>query len=185
MCNNLGAKAACSSSQNKILHVKSWFVSTALILRQKANSKSSFWVGKYDEIKDFPVTTSNMWTDGGQDIAEDCVMVDENEGWKWKRVSCSSSATYFCEPKPPDCPTGYHFVAAVGDSSCFKLSDFAMETQTQDKNVSSYLTANKMCLEDKTRMATPMSNVQRDALAKFALNQDQILLGEEPRCLKI
>ena len=184
MFNNLGAKEACSSSQNKMLYVKSWFVSTALILRQKANSKSSFWVGKYDDIKDYPVTTSHMWTDGGQDIAEDCVIVDENDGWKWKRVSCSSSATYFCEPKPPDCPTGYHFVAAVGDSSCFKLSDFAMETQTQDQNVSSYLTANKMCLEDKTRMATPMTNVQKDALAKFALNQDQILFGEGPRSMR-
>ena len=183
MWNNSGAKAACSSSQNKMLHVKSWFVSTALILRQKANSKSSFWVGKYDDIKEYPVTTSHMWTDGGQDIAEDCVIADETEGWKWKRISCSSSATYFCEPKPPDCPTGYHFVAAVGDSSCFKLSDFAMETQTQG-NTSSYLTANKMCLEDKTRMATPMSNVQKDALAKFALNQDQILFGEEPRSLR-
>ena len=81
MFNNLGAKAACSSSQNKMLHVKSWFVSTALILRQKANSKSSFWVGKYDDIKDYPVTTSHMWTDGGQDIAEDCVIVDENDGY--------------------------------------------------------------------------------------------------------
>ena len=86
----LGAKSDCNSGQNKILHVKSWFVNTALILRQKANSKSSFWVGKYDDIKDYPVTTSQMWTTGGQDIEEDCVMADENEAWKWKRVSCSS-----------------------------------------------------------------------------------------------
>ena len=180
----LGAKSDCNSGQNKILHVKSWFVNTALILRQKANSKSSFWVGKYDDIKDYPVTTSQMWTTGGQDIEEDCVMADENEAWKWKRVSCSSSATYFCEPKPPDCPPGYHFVAAVGDKSCFKLSDFAMESQNNDQNVSSVLTANKMCLEDKTRMATPMTNAHRDALAKFALNQDQILFGEKTRSLK-
>ena len=182
--NILGAVTDCSSGQNNILSVKSWFVSTALILRQKANSKSSFWVGKYEDIKDYPITTSYMWTDGGQAIAEDCVVADETEGWKWKRVSCSSSATYFCEPKPPDCPDGYHFVAAVGDKSCFKLSDFAMETQTQDRNISSYLTANKMCLEDKTRMATPMTNVQKDALAKFALTQDQILSGEKTRSLK-
>ena len=167
-----------------MLSVKSWFVSTALILRQKANSKSSFWVGKYEDIKDYPITTSHMWTDGGQAIAEDCVVADEAEGWKWKRVSCSSSATYFCEPQPADCPIGYHSVAAVGDKSCFKLSDFAMETQTQDRNISSYLTANKMCLEDKTRMATPMTNVQKDALAKFALTQDQILSGEKTRSLK-
>ena len=180
----LGAKSDCNSGQNKILHVKSWFVNTALILRQKANSKSSFWVGKYDDIKDYPVTTLHMWTTGGQDIEEDCVMADENEAWKWKRVSCSSSATYFCEPKPPDCPPGYHFVAAVGDMSCFKLSDFAMESQNNDQNVSSVLTANKMCLEDKTRMATPMTNAHRDALAKFALNQDQILFGEKTRSLK-
>ena len=179
-----GAVTDCSDGQNNMLSVKSWFVSTALILRQKANSKSSFWVGKYEDIKDYPITTSHMWTDGGQAIAEDCVVADEAEGWKWKRVSCSSSATYFCEPKPADCPPGYHSVAAVGDKSCFKLSDFAMETQTQNRNISSYLTANKMCLEDKTRMATPMTNVQKDALAKFALTQDQILSGEKTRSLK-
>ena len=168
-----------------MLRIKSWYVNAALIIRQKSQSKSTFWVGKYEEVKDYPVTTKYMWTQGGQDIQEDCVVTDESEGWKLKRVSCSSTATYFCEPKPPRCPTGYSFIPAIGDTSCFKLSDFAMETQTIGKlNISSILTANKMCLEDGTRLATPLLNDHRNALGSFAIKMDQIQFGDGKRTLE-
>lgn len=157
-----GGSDSCSGGGDQIMIIKSWFVLAGLIARAIENSKPSFWVGKYEDIKDYPVV-AHQWVDGGEDIDEDCVIADDTDNFKLKRVSCTSTAAYFCEPQPPDCPEGYHFIASIGASSCFKLSGFAMETQLNNENISSVLTANKICLEDGTRWAfiynTLISNV--------------------------
>ena len=160
--------------------IKSWFVAAAVINIAKANSGPSFWIGKYDDIKDYSVNEYD-WVTGG---TEDCVIAEEqSDGFKLKRVACTETATFLCEPKPAECPAGYSFVAAVGSSSCFKLSDFAIEEQTGNEDISSILTANKMCLEDGTRIATPMTDIHRDALALFASIMDQTLFGDGLRDL--
>ena len=181
-----GAESGCSSAGNRLLTIKSWFVNQAFIQWQRSQpSQESFWVGKYEEVKLFPVTSGEMWVEGGQEIQEDCVMADKTQGFKWTRVSCADSASYLCEPSPPDCPPGYSFIASVGDSSCFKLSDMTHETTTGNNHISSILTANKMCLEDGNRLIAPLSDSDRRALVKFAYGMDQLQMGEGARTVKV
>ena len=179
-----GSESACATATAKIMTVKSWYVLAALIKRHEDQSKPSFWVGKYNDVKDHPVM-AHLWVDGGKDIQEDCIIADSTDDFKLKRVSCSTSAVYYCEPQPPDCPDGYSFIASIGASSCFKLAGLADEKQNNNKVLSSTLTANKICLEDSTRLAAPTTNVERNALVKFAANKDQIQYGEEARSLKL
>ena len=146
-------------------------------------STESFWVGKYEDIKNYPITADNMWSDGGQDITEDCVMADKADNWKWKRVACSASASHFCEPKKADCPDGYSSIGAIGDAKCFRNSGFATVDQNNNQVISSHTTANKICLDDGTRVAAPETDAERDALAKFVVSEDQILFGEGARSL--
>ena len=181
-----GAETGCSSAGNTLLVFRSWFVNQAFIDWQRSQpSQESYWVGKYEEVQQFPVTTESMWVTGGQEVQEDCVMADKTQGFKWTRVSCSASASYLCEPSPPDCPPGYSFIASVGDSSCFKLSDMTHEMTTGSNHIASITTANKMCLEDGNRLISPLTDSDRRALVQFAYGMDQLQMGEGSRTVKV
>ena len=119
-----------------------------------------------------------MWSVGGKDIQEDCVKADQTDGYRWKRVPCSDTATYLCEPKKPPCPADYVWLPNVRTDSCFKLDD---ETEYKNENgqlFSSITTANKICLDDGTRLATPVTDAQKTGLSEFLSTQDQILTGD-------
>ena len=181
-----GAEAGCSSAGNKLLVVKSFFVHLGLMRwQQSQTSQSSVWVGRYEEVRDHPVTAAEMWTEGGQEVEEECVLADKDNDFKWTRVSCSASASYFCEPASVDCPEGFSSIAALGDSRCFKLGDSTHVEQTNNRHVSSALTANKICMDDGARMATPMSDSERDSVMTFASNVFKIQTGEEKRNLRV
>ena len=181
-----GAVSGCSSAGNKLLVMKSYFVQLGLARWQESqSSQKSVWVGKYEEVRDHPVTAGEMWVEGGQEVEEECVMADKDNQFKWTRVSCSASASYFCEPVSADCPEGYSSISTLGDSRCFKLGDSTHVDQTNNQHVSSILTANKICLEDGARLATTTADAERDAMMTFASGRDKIQSGEERRDLRV
>ena len=142
-------------------------------------------MGRYDEVSQYPVTTAEMWVEGGEEIEEDCVMADSSQQFRWTRVSCSATASYLCEPSPPDCPPGYSAIASVGSSSCFKLSDMTHEKTIGAAHISSIFTANKMCLEDGTRLISPLTDSEKEGMVKFAYGQDQLQSGEGARTVQV
>ena len=112
--NYQGAEAGCAAGGNRLLIFKSWFVNAAFIQWQATQpSQQSFWVGRYEEVSQYPVTTAEMWVEGGQEVEEECVMADKENNYKWTRVSCSASASYFCEPVSADCPEGFSSIPAL------------------------------------------------------------------------
>ena len=181
-----GAEDGCAAGGNKLLVFKSWFVNTAFIQWQLSQpAQQSFWVGRYEEVRQFPVSTAEMWVEGGQEVEEDCVVADSAQQFLWTRVSCSTSASYLCEPSPPDCPPGYSAIASLGSGSCFKLSDMTHEKTSGTGHISSIFTANKMCLEDGNRLIAPLTDTERDGMVKFAYGMDQLQMGEGARTVQV
>ena len=180
------AEAACSSAGNRLVVLRSYFLHIGLMRWQESQpAQRSVWVGRYEELRDYPVTASEMWVEGGQELQEDCVLADKDDGFRWRRVSCSAPASYLCEPAPADCPEGFSSIAALGDSSCYKLGDSTHVKQANNHHVSSILTANKICMDDGARLATPMTDTERDALMTFSSKMDKIQTGEETRDLRV
>ena len=58
-----------------------------------------------------------------------------------------------------------------------------MELETNNQHVSSILTANKMCLKEGSRLATPLSATERDAMMMFA--RDSLQPGSDQLDLRV
>ena len=67
-----------------------------------------------------------------------------------------------------NCSAGYSSIASLGAWRCFRLGDSSHVEQANNKQVSSTLTANKICLKEGARLATPLSVAERDAMMMFA-----------------
>jgi len=76
-------------------------------------------------------------------------------------VPCSSQASYLCEAWSPPCPDGYTWVPQAGNASCFRVRTGGYYTASQYWQ--SITTAEKTCMEDGTRLASP--DVQTQYLA--------------------
>ena len=66
------------------------------------------------------------------------------------------------------CPLGYSTIASLDGSRCFRLANSSHAEQRNNKHVSSILIANNICLKEGSRLATPLSTAERDAMMMFA-----------------
>ena len=162
------AEKTCQDDGSQLLKVQSFFLNAGLkSYLLNVSSSSSLWVGKFSDLQGKPVDVNGVWADGGVDAEEDCIIADQGDAFLWKRVPCSDTATFICEAKPPSCPVGYSWIPQAGESSCFKMHS---RTETEDANSvkwSSIMTATKMCLAEGTRLATPATVQQVEALSDF------------------
>ena len=83
------AEAACAANQDKSLTIRSFFLYEGIkaYLASEA-STSSFWVGKWADVMDEPITVKDLWSETGRDGIEECVLADQTDGYRLKRVPC-------------------------------------------------------------------------------------------------
>jgi hypothetical protein len=164
----------------EILVVVSYFLYEGLkALASTEASGKSFWVGKWPEVEGGPLDLPHLWQAGGRAAVADCVLADKAQGFLLKRVACTEAATTFCKARPPSCPPGYTWLPDGGKSSCFRLADNTMFITPNTDYVASasISTAHKVCKDDDTRLATPRTTAEIDALKKFVQIQDVQVTG--------
>ena len=89
----------------------------------------------------------------GRRSATDCIVADSTNSFKPITVPCSSQASYLCEAWSPPCPDGYTWIARAGNASCFKINSGGYKAASFYWQ--SITTAEKLCMEDGTRLSSP------------------------------
>ena len=96
--------------------------------------------------------------------------------FKWKAGNCNLGKPYFCTAITPNCPPGYTWLAAAG-SSCFKITDQKgipiTAASGSSINVDAEPTANKMCAQEGTRLASIKSEAEKNAILEWAFSSEQ------------
>ena len=96
----------------------------------------------------------------------DCVIADStNSSFNQKTVSCSSQASYLCEAWRPPCPDGYTWVPRSGNASCFRVRSGGYQSASLYWH--SITTAEKICMEDGTRLSSPDQDSQYTAVRNW------------------
>ena len=89
----------------------------------------------------------------------ECAYISRLADYKMKADFCKTPKKYICMAVKPNCPEGYTWLPAYGQGrSCFKI----VGSDNGEFNV-----ANKLCLKDKTRLATPMSSNDTGVLSTW------------------
>ena len=138
---------------------------------------NSFWIGKWDDIKDDAYSVQVAWTPDGQTAAGDCVVASKDHDYNWTRTDCSSDAAYFCEAREPKCPPQYIWIPNAGLDSCYKLLPNVGYEQN-GKMEQSISTVNKACMSEGTSLAAPDSDIKLGALATWLAFSDRMLHGD-------
>ena len=91
-----------------------------------------------------------------------CAYLKKSEGYKMVTDMCQIPRKFICMALSPNCPAGYQWVAKFGNGrSCFKLTPQLNDATSNQRDMN---TANKLCLNDKTRLATPYTVADGEAL---------------------
>lgn len=92
-------------------------------------------------------------------VGFECAYLSRLANYQMKAEGCKTPKKYFCMALKPNCPEGYAWLPAYGQGrSCFKI----VGPDSKEFNV-----ANKLCLKDKTRLATPMSLSDQTVLSTW------------------
>ena len=108
-----------------------------LVLQEqfKGQSGLSFWLGfeRADASQpwisvrgDRLPPVNRLWAPGQPSDSGNCLIADQELGFKLRAVNCQDAHSVLCQPKRPNCPTGYEWVEAYGNS-CFKTIDGSYE----------------------------------------------------------
>ena len=91
-----------------------------------------------------------------------CAYLKKSEGYKMVTDMCQIPRKFICMALSPNCPAGYQWVAKFGNGrSCFKLTPSLMDATSNKRDMN---TASKLCLKEKTRLATPYTVDDTEAL---------------------
>ena len=146
-------------------------------LKDPAIKSKDFWIGKLKDV-DILAKPNTDWSPNGRDATKDCVIADSTNEYKWKSTDCTSLGTYLCEGTTPDCPTGYTHLPNAGPNknSCFKINSGGQ--LTAGKITTSISTAESLCMEDGTRLATPTKSDEQGLRDWFNYFPDCKYTGE-------
>ena len=154
------AASKCLAEGKEILQPRGFLIAEALKhYLFDIGLTSSFWIGRWADIENDPYSVQVEWAENGKTGAGDCVLADLEDGFKWRRADCSTSAAFLCQVWTPSCPQGYTFLPSAGKSSCFKITEVTGHEEGS-LMYPSISTANKMCLADGTSLAAPESKTE-------------------------
>ena len=164
------AEAVCEPLGATVFRAGSWLVWEAVkyFLVDTGNAQP-FWVGKWDSVEnDIFLKETISWADGGRDASGECVVADPVD-LKWSRADCNSPASFLCMQQAKGghaCPSGY--TPMVGKhKSCYRISSDISGPEVGGNAHGSISTANILCLEDGTSLASPETSDDRDTLAAW------------------
>lgn len=183
------AKNKCPPSKSLQLVVpKGHLVQIPLrIYASEISSQKPVWIGLHyngsawldPEGDVFPDNDGN-WIEGSQSGTGNCIIMDPLNGYKWKKVDCdSTTASYLCQLRQPKCPDGYVWLSTKSQSSCFKIHDKITQDSSSGTQMPSLYTANKLCLEDGTKLAMPESIEDMNSLKEFFRSSIPLFKGKK------
>ena len=173
-----GAFAACNTV-DKILFRSQGFIQFEGLKNyfSSISLSQSFWIGKWDDVKDNAYSAQMEWATDGQTASGDCVMANKDDGFKWTRTDCATNAAYFCEARPPKCPLQYIWIPEAGLNSCYKFMPH-VGYKDSNKMEQSISTVNKACMNDGTSLAAPDTDTKLTALATWLKFSDRMIHGD-------
>ena len=104
--------------------------------------------------------------------SSDCIIAEAANNYNKKTVPCSSQASYLCEAWSPPCPDGYTWVSDAGNASCFRVRSGGYKPTSLYWH--SVTTAEKICMEDGTRLASPDLEMSFSRVMSFLKNHNAL-----------
>ena len=96
----------------------------------------------------------------------DCAYLSKSAGYKLETDTCKIPRQFICMALSPNCPPGYKWIPQFGQGrSCFKrTARISSDMINGDGGRREINVPNKVCLRDKTRLATPSDQASSEAL---------------------